>query len=159
VKTLRSPKPVVHVSSSQRACRVPRKKLAQLAAFVAKAEGLRLAECGIAVVEGRTISRLNRHYLHRAGTTDVLSFDLSDSPGGISAEIVLCGEAAVRQASLLGCSPQRELMLYLVHGLLHLMGYEDSSVRGAAKISARQEELLRLFLARATGKRTARRGK
>lgn len=37
-------------------------------------------------------------------------------------------------------------MLYVVHGLLHLMGYEDESVRGAAKMHARQEELLADFL-------------
>lgn len=148
----------MRISSSQRACRVPRKKLAQLAAFVAKAEGARLAEVNVTVVDGGTISRLNRRYLHHGGTTDVLSFDLSDSPRGISAEIILCGDVAVRQAKPLGCSPQRELMLYLVHGLLHLMGYDDSSVRGAAKMSARQDELVRLFLAGRGRKRASRRG-
>lgn len=140
-------KPIVRICSSQLPCRVPRKRLSQLAAFAADAEGARLAEVDVAIVDGATISGLNRRFLHHRGTTDVLSFDLSDSSGGISAEIVICGDLAVQQGKLLGCSPQRELMLYLVHGLLHLMGYEDSSIRGSVRMSARQDELLRAFLA------------
>jgi len=148
----------VCVTSLQQACRIPRKGLLELPAFVAAVEGFRLAEADIAVVDGAAITRLNRRFLRHAGDTDVLSFDLSESAAGISAEIVICGDVAVRQARRLGCSPQREIMLYLIHGLLHLMGYEDSSVRGAAKMSARQEELLRRFLAKTRKKHTPRRG-
>ncbi len=151
-------KPIVRICACQLPCRVPRKRLTQLAAFVAKAEGARLAEVDVAIVDNASMTGLNRRFLNHRGSTDVLSFDLSDSPAaGISAEIVLCGDVAVRQGKLLGCSPQRELMLYLVHGLLHLMGYEDSSIRGSVKMGARQEELLREFLSQRRKRRISRR--
>ena len=68
--------------------------------------------------------------------------------GGLSGQIIVCGDVAAEQARLRGLPAQEELMLYVVHGLLHLMSYEDLTVRGAAGMHAREEELLREFLAR-----------
>jgi len=145
----RRAKPKVLISSTQRAVRVPRKKLSELVAFVARREGLRVAEVDLAIVASREMAGLNRRYLARAGATDVLSFDLSEAPrGGLSAQVVVCGDVAAAQAAARGLAVQRELMLYVVHGLLHLMGYEDASIRGAAKMHAREEELLEAFLSR-----------
>jgi probable rRNA maturation factor len=143
----KSGQPHVLISSSQKAVRVPRKEIVKLVAFVAAAEGTRVAEVDLAVVSGGEIAALNRRYLRHAGVTDVLSFDLSGPPGGgISAQIVVCGDEAVRQARMRGQPPRRELLLYIVHGLLHLMGYEDQSIRGSAKMHAREEKLLSCFL-------------
>ena len=123
--------------------RVPRKRLAELMKFVAEREGTRLAEVDLAVVGSDEIASLNRGYLRHAGPTDVLSFDLSDSSAcGICVQLVVCGDVALEQARARGLSPQRELMLYVVHGLLHVMGYDDATVRGAARMRARQDELL-----------------
>jgi probable rRNA maturation factor len=114
--------------------------------FVARSEKVRLADVDVAVVDRRQIAALNRRYRRRAGRTDVLSFDLSD-PGqaGISAQIVVCGDVAAQRAAARGGSKQRELMLYVLHGLLHLVGYEDDTVHGAARMHARQDELLEAF--------------
>lgn len=142
----RQSKPKVAISSSQKALRVPRRRIDRLVAFVAAAEGMRLAEVDLAIVPNGQIASLNRRYLRHAGPTDVLSFDLSEGGGGLVAQLVVCGDVAVRQARLRHIPPQRELMLYVVHGLLHLMGYEDQTVRGAARMHAREEELLRAFL-------------
>jgi probable rRNA maturation factor len=140
-------KPVVSISSAQRAVRVPRKRIAALVDFVARSEGARVAEVDLAVVSAGQMASLNRRYLAHRGATDVLSFDLSEAGrGGLCVQLVVCGEVAAAQAAARGLSSQRELMLYVVHGLLHQMGYDDSSVRGAAKMHARQEELLEEFL-------------
>ena len=126
--------------------RVPRKRLAELMKFVAEREGARLAEVDLAVVGRDEIASLNRSYLHRAGPTDILSFDLSDSSAsGICVQLVVWGDVALEQARARGLSPQHELMLYVVHGLLHVMGYDDTTVRGAARMHARQDELLDEF--------------
>ena len=157
---VRNPRLLVTVSSYQKAVRVPRREIERLVAFVARLEGVRFAEADIAVVGAREIAALNRRYLDRAGPTDVLSFDLSESPapsrsrggrrnrGGVPivAQIVVCADVAVREARLRQTPPQREMMLYVVHGLLHLTGYEDATVRGAARMHAREEEMLREFL-------------
>ena len=137
------------ISNSQRAVRVYRRRLARLVRFVAREEGHRLGQIDIAVAGRGEMSRLNREWLRDGRATDVLSFDLTEGGGsGIFAQIVVCGELAAEQARLRGVRPQRELMLYVVHGLLHLMGYEDATVRGAAKMHAREDELLDEFLGR-----------
>lgn len=142
------------IASSQRAVRVPRKRIGELVGFVARAEGARIAAVDVAVVTAAEIAALNRRYLRHAGPTDVLSFDLSDADrAGLSAQIVVCGELAAAEARTRGIGPQRELLLYVVHGLLHLIGYEDDSVLGAARMRARQEELLDEFLAGAAARR------
>jgi len=139
--------PQVAISSTQRAMRVPRKAIAELVAFVAEAEGCPVADADIAVVDGARMAELNRRYLRHAGATDVLSFDLSEAPTtGISVQLILCGDVAVTEAAARNIPARTELLLYVVHGLLHVMGYEDQSVRGAIRMRARQEELLERFL-------------
>ena len=146
--SLRSPKgPNVAISSSQSAMRVPRKKLTELIQFVASSEGVRLAEVDLAIVDSKEMAGLNEHYLRHMGETDVLSFDLSDDDSaGVCAQLIVCGPVALEQAKARNLPPQRELMLYVVHGLLHMMGYEDHTIRGAARMHARQEELLDAYL-------------
>lgn len=142
-------RPAVSICSTQRALRVPRKRIAELVDFVARREGVRVAEVDLAVVAAGEMAGLNRRYLSHGGATDVLSFDLSEAErGGLCVQLVVCGDIAAAQAASRGLGPQRELMLYVVHGLLHQMGYEDSSIRGAAKMHARQDELLEEFLRR-----------
>ncbi len=139
--------PTVRISSTQSALRVPRKRIAALVAYVAHQEGVRLREVDLAVVSREEIVAVNRQWLHRSDPTDVISWDLSDSgEQGVTAQLVVCGDVAVEQAKLRSVRPSRELMLYVVHGLLHLMGYEDHSVRGAVRMHAREEELLEAFL-------------
>ena len=127
--------------------RVPRKKIIQLVNFVARFQGLSVVEVDVAVVTSREISSLNRRYLNHTGPTDVISFDLSDSSDdGIRAQIVVCGELAVREGRIRRHGPQRELMLYIVHGLLHLMGFNDKTPTQSTTMHAREEKLLAKFL-------------
>lgn len=139
--------PKVIISSDQSAIRVPRKRLAELVEFVAHSEGVRVGQVDLAIVAAPEITGVNRRFLGHAGATDVISFDLSDKDiPGLCAQLVVCGDVAVEQAKARGLKAQDELMLYVIHGLLHLMGYEDTSIRGGARMHAREEELLRAFL-------------
>ena len=138
--------PRVEITSTQKTLRVPRKRIADLVRFVARAERRRVAEVDVAVVAGPEMAGLNRKYLRHAGVTDVLSFDLSGDPSeGLVAQIIVCADEAVAQARLRRCPPQRELLLYVVHGLLHLMGYDDADPVQAARMHAREENLLDRF--------------
>jgi len=139
--------PIVNICSSQTALRVPRTKITALVGFVARREHVAVGEVDVAVVSRREMAYLNRRYLSRAGATDVLSFDLSGaSQEGLVAQLIVCGDVAVRQAKALGVGPQRELLLYVVHGLLHVMGCRDGATGAAAKMCARQKQLLEDFL-------------
>jgi probable rRNA maturation factor len=138
---------MVIISSTQSAIRVPRKRLAELIEFVAHSEGVRVGQVDLAIVASPEITGVNRRFLGHAGATDVISFDLSDKDiPGLCAQLVVCGDLAVRQAKARGLKARDELMLYVIHGLLHLMGYEDTSIRGGARMHAREEELLKEFL-------------
>jgi len=109
---------------------------------------VRIAEIDIAVVGRREMASFNRRWAGRAGATDVLSFDLS-GPGcdGICGQIVVCGEMAAQRATRRKCSASAELMLYVMHGLLHIIGYDDSKPHAADMMFARQNELLAAFRA------------
>lgn len=90
------------------------------------------------------IMRLNKKFLNRSRTTDCLSFDLSDDDGmGTKVfELVVNVELAARQAKLRGHCCQAELMLYVTHGLLHNLGFDDSTLAKAGKMHDAEDEIL-----------------
>jgi len=141
-----TPKPTIGIVNRCKALRLPVAVARRLVKFVAAAEGQTLGAIDVAVVDADEIAELNERYLRHAEPTDVLSFDLSEGPGpGISAQIVVCGDVAIIQGPAHGLGADEELKLYVIHGLLHLMGYDDTHPRAAAKMRARQEELLAEF--------------
>ncbi len=136
-------RPTVAIASAQQAVRVPRKRIAALAARLARQEGVRLAHVDVAVVTAGEMAALNRRYLGQTGATDVLSFDMSDEfSDDLAAQIIVCGDVAARQAPRHGQSAARELLLYVAHGLLHLTGYDDATPPLAARMHARAERLV-----------------
>ncbi|RPI63958.1 MAG: rRNA maturation RNase YbeY [Planctomycetaceae bacterium] len=138
--------PQINISFSDRSIRVSRGVLEDLIRFVARAEGVRLGRIDLSIVGKDDIATANREFLRHAGPTDVISFDLSNSHvRGICAQLIVCGEVAAEQAPLHGMTKRDELMLYVIHGLLHVIGYDDLAIRPAAKMHARQDELLSKF--------------
>ena len=122
--------------------------LERVARQVAAAEGLRTGELSIAVVGDAAMRRLHARHLGAAHTTDVLAFDLGTDRrrGRLDGEIVVCADAARRCAGAHGATlreARSELALYVVHGLLHLAGYDDRTPRGFRRMHAREDELLR----------------
>lgn len=85
----------------------------------------REVDISIALVSERTIRRLNKIYRGIDEVTDVLSFNYSDFqyPKVISGEIVICYPKIKKQAKKIGHSIKREMEILLIHGMLHLLGY------------------------------------
>ena len=138
----------VTISSSQQALRVPRRQINALVGAVARAEKVRIDHVDVAVVSAGQIARINRRHLSHRGPTDVISFDLSgEEDAGVVAQLIVCADLAVREGPKHGHRPQHELLLYVVHGLLHVMGYDDDTDARAAIMRCRQEQLLADFLA------------
>jgi probable rRNA maturation factor len=143
---MRALQPAVTIANRQRSVRVPAKKIVTLVKFIVTREGPRVEQVDVAVVGRREMARLNRQYLRHAGSTDVLSFDLGAGPaGGLCAEIVVCSDVAIRLAKARGHSTWKELLLYVTHGLLHAMGYDDRSSWDAKRMHAREDDLLEAF--------------
>lgn len=85
------------------------------------------------------------HERHKGqpGTTDVLTFDLREQEGDeLDTDILVCADEARRQAESAGHPPRREALLYVVHGVLHCLGYDDGDERSAALMHRREDEVL-----------------
>jgi probable rRNA maturation factor len=89
--------------------------------------GIRSASVSIAIVDDATIERLNQQYLKHTGPTDVLSFVLEASEGRLEGEIIASAETAAASAARFGWDVADELLLYVIHGALHLVGYDDAN--------------------------------
>lgn len=136
----------IDISIDDRSVRISRDLLERLIAFVAKAEGVKLGKIDLAIVPPADMALYNRRYLNHAGATDVITFDLSDGQTpGLSGQLIVCAKIAREQAQFHCLKPAEELMIYVIHGMLHLAGYDDQAVRQAAKMHARQDELLSAF--------------
>ena len=99
----------------------------------------------ITIVGDDEIRDLNRQFLKSKAVTDCLSFDLSDDEGPKIFDLIVNGEMAVRQANLRGHSNQAELALYITHGLLHQLGFDDSVKSRARKMHETEDEILQEF--------------
>ncbi|MEZ6195800.1 MAG: rRNA maturation RNase YbeY [Planctomycetota bacterium] len=100
----------------------------------------------VAVVDDRRIHDINRRYLDHDWPTDVITFDLrddgEDDPEAADGEIVVSSETAAREAAERGHAAATELLYYCVHGVLHLLGWDDATDAERDAMLARQSELL-----------------
>lgn len=83
------------------------------------------AEIGIAVVDDPAIQRLHAKFLQIDEPTDVMSFRLGCEDERLEGEIVVSADTALKVAADYGLEPTDELLLYVIHGMLHLVGFDD----------------------------------
>ena len=101
------------------------------------------AAVDIAVVSDSEIAELHQQYFGNREVTDVISFDLSDDrQPGRCFSILVNAEQAARQAAQRGHAPQAELALYIVHGLLHQLGYDDNTPEEAERMHRMEDQIL-----------------
>ncbi len=93
-----------------------------------------LEEVNVVLVSDRKISELHRRFMQIAGPTDVITFQ--------HGEIFISVETALRQATAYGTTLQHELRLYLVHGLLHLHGFNDHEPAARREMQRLQERIV-----------------
>ena len=94
----------------------------------------KLREVFVLLISDRRMAWLHRHFLGEVGPTDVMTFQYG--------EIFISAQTARRHARRFGTSLARELRLYVVHGLLHLHGFDDRSEVDARKMKKVQKEIL-----------------
>lgn len=123
--------------------------LRKIALGVLTAEGVPSAELGVLVTDDEAVRRLNREFAGEDEATDVLAFSLLEgekfvSPDGVSrlGEVIISYPTASRQAAEDGRLVDEEMAHLLVHGILHLLGYDHAEPDEEARMRARTEELL-----------------
>jgi len=82
---------------------------------------------------------INKKYLNHDYVTDVLTFDLGDNIG----EIIICPRLAAAQAQAHQTSTENEIILYVIHGILHLAGYDDHSSKDKIQMRRMENELMK----------------
>jgi probable rRNA maturation factor len=103
---------------------------------------IKKANISIALVDNTQISKLNKIYLKKNDATDVLSFPYDVRGKEINGEIVVSVERAYKMAKYYHSTPKKELILYIIHGLLHLVGYNDINEKERRKMVRKQSQLL-----------------
>lgn len=95
------------------------------AEWIAKRFALRSFQASISVVDDATIQLVNQEKLNHDWSTDVISFVIESLPQQIDGEVIASAETAQRLCDAAGWSAEDELLLYIVHGLLHVAGLDD----------------------------------
>jgi probable rRNA maturation factor len=136
----------ISIATPQEQVPVDRGRMREVARAVLEGEGVADYEISLAYVDNATIHRLNQRYLGHDEPTDVLTFPLSEPQARrLAGEVVLGAEVARDQAASRGHDVQAELALYVIHGLLHLCGYDDATEANAAAMRERERHYLGLL--------------
>ncbi len=111
---------------------------------------VRAAELDVSLVSASAMTRLNETVLQHAGSTDVITFDYSErgtrnAERGTSlhGEIIICVDEAIVQARRFRTTWQSEIVRYLIHGILHLLGHDDSRPVAQRRMKRVENRLLR----------------
>ena len=96
----------------------------------------------IIVVDNNRICELNKQFLRRDGTTDVIAFPFNEDTDEVWGEIYVCDDQARIQAETYGVSYREELARLVIHGILHLLGYDDTHEQGKNKMTVRENHYL-----------------
>lgn len=135
----------IHVSDEQTALQIDSGRLRTAVRRILRDAGLRDAQVSLAIVDDPTIHRLNRQFLDHDYATDVLSFVLERSDDRLEGEVIASTDTAIRSAGRYGWQPADELLLYVIHGTLHLVGYDDRTPRPAAQMRKQERAYLQQF--------------
>jgi probable rRNA maturation factor len=135
----------IDIQNLQSVAKIDKKKIVECADYVLKAMSENDAELSLVLVNDMYISNLNWKYRRNNSATDVLAFPMRDSrrlSGVILGDVVISVETAKREAKKRKKDLQDELNLYFVHGILHLLGYDDEKIRARKKMKLKEKELM-----------------
>ncbi|HXD49917.1 MAG TPA: rRNA maturation RNase YbeY [Gemmatimonadaceae bacterium] len=133
-----------------------RSAIADIARETLRREGVRSALLSITLVDRRTIARLNRRHLGHAGATDVISFafERATRRDPVIGDIYIAPDVARANARSRGVGVRNELARLVVHGVLHVLGYDhpEGERRERSPMWRRQERLLHAAEHRTSGR-------
>ncbi len=139
----------IYFKNQQSLLRTDWRSIKRLAQFVLEQKNCEDAEVGIVFVDNRKIIRLNRQYFGKEVPTDVIAFPMNRGKGvefapELLGDVVISVEKALEWAKEHRLEPYAEVSLYLIHGLLHLLGYDDIIKTKKDEMVKKQQALLGL---------------
>ncbi len=149
----------ISIANRQRTKKINARRLKPITAALLEELAVESAELGIQLVEAKAMARVNWQFLQHEGSTDVITFDYletgragsplpADGAHGVTrptlhGELFICVDDAVRQAKEFGTSWEAEVVRYVVHGVLHLLGYDDLKPAGRRVMKREENRLVR----------------
>jgi probable rRNA maturation factor len=128
----------VTVSNRQRRLKVNNRWLFEIARRALELLSDTSSRLSIVLVNDAAMAKLNEQYHATSGSTDILTFDYGEGQG----ELIISVDCAIRQARQFRTTPRRELALYVVHGILHLHGYNDVKPLERRRMRAAERRLM-----------------
>jgi rRNA maturation RNase YbeY len=108
--------------------------------------GIKSATLSLVFVTGPAIRKINKTHLGHDHVTDIITFDFGDDKAHcIDGELVICLTEAVRNARIFGEPVEREILRYVAHGILHLLGQDDATDKQRAAMRVKEDQLLELI--------------
>lgn len=135
----------IKIVDQQQRLTFDRPRLRQAVKAVLQGEGISKAQVCVAIVDDPQIHELNRRFLNHDEPTDVLSFALEQRSGYVEGDIVVSADTAASRAVEFDWPPEDELLLYVVHGTLHLAGYDDKTPELRGEMRRREQHYLGEF--------------
>ena len=141
----------VLIDNRQSLCRISLKKIEQTARVILDALDCPDGEISIVIVDDPQIEKLNRKYLNRNGPTNVIAFpmrqgEFSHLSPQLLGDVVISTDTTAKEAKHSGMSLEHRFNELLVHGILHLFGYDhETSAQDAQKMATKSQQLLQLI--------------
>ena len=137
----------IWINNRQRKTVLNQEKVRKKAAKILSALALSDRELSLTLINDRAMAHLNRETFGRRGPTNVIAFPLDDAPSpngppALLGEVVISLQTTRRQAQEFGWPWQELLDFFLIHGILHLLGYDHEEPVAAARMDARAWELM-----------------
>jgi probable rRNA maturation factor len=142
---------IIEIQNQQKKVPIPRSQIKRIAQKILRHEDISRANLSIVFVTDAQIQSLNKKFLHRSYATDVLAFALGSgkkprAPKQIEGEVVISAPMARKNAKAFKTSVRHELVLYVIHGILHLLGHDDHRPADIRRMRAKEAELMTLCL-------------
>ena len=125
-----------------------RKVTAAILEIISSESRVKPGEVNVSFISDRKIKKLNCLYHGRDSTTDVLAFDLSSDKKELVADIYISADTAISNSKTFSTDPQTELYLYVIHGMLHLAGYDDHSPKETKLMRKKEKTYLKWLLSK-----------
>ena len=132
----------IELSNRQQNLRERNAAWCEVVQHVLTAEDYTSGEISVAIVDAAEMQRLNRDYLNHDFHTDVLSFVLDRHGQHIDGEIIASADMAIQRGPEFSWPADAELCLYLIHGALHLAGYDDKQEHDRAAMRSKERHYL-----------------
>jgi probable rRNA maturation factor len=128
----------VSISNRQKRVSIDAGKIRRAAKRILSCLGFQGYELSLVIVDDQEITRLNRQYFHRNRPTNVISFPMAtEDPASLHSrilgDVVISAETAKRQAEEAGGKAKDEILFLLIHGILHLAGYDHEGTADERK--------------------------